>query len=165
MNELLNKLSEYHFVQSLVPGMIFTYCSKMFYEINFLTDKPIYDFCVILIIGLIISRIGSIIVEPLLKKIKILNFCNYSDYIKASQNDSTIEKLSETNNLYRVIIATFFILIVEKFYFILSEKIVWLADWSYLLLSVLLIVLFVFSYRKQTNFINQRIKEALDKTE
>ena len=144
MNELLNKLSEYHFVQSLVPGMIFTYCSKMFYEINFLTDKPIYDFCVILIIGLIISRIGSIIVEPLLKKIKILNFCNYSDYIKASQNDSTIEKLSETNNLYRVIIATFFILIVEKFYFILSEKIVWLADWSYLLLSVLLIVLFVF---------------------
>ncbi|MEE1291331.1 MAG: hypothetical protein UHW86_09915 [Spirochaetota bacterium] len=165
MNELLNKLSEYHFVQSLVPGMIFTYCSKMFYEINFLTDKPIYDFCVILIIGLIISRIGSIIVEPLLKKIKILNFCNYSDYIKASQNDSTIEKLSETNNLYRVIIATFFILIVEKFYFILSEKIVWLADWSYLLLSVLLIVLFVFSYRKQTNFIKQRIKEALDKTE
>ena len=91
MNELLNKLSEYHFVQSLVPGMIFTYCSKMFYEINFLTDKPIYDFCVILIIGIIISRIGSIIVEPLLKKIKILNFCNYSDYIKASQNDSTIE--------------------------------------------------------------------------
>lgn len=165
MNELLNKLSEYHFVQSLVPGMIFTYCSKMFYEINFLTDKPIYDFCVILIIGLIISRIGSIIVEPLLKKIKILNFCNYSDYIKTSQNDSTIEKLSETNNLYRVIIATFFILIVEKFYFILSEKIVWLADWSYLLLSVLLIVLFVFSYRKQTNFIKQRIKEALDKTE
>lgn len=165
MNEFLNKLSEYHFVQSLVPGMIFTYCSKMFYEINFLTDKPIYDFCVILIIGLIISRIGSIIVEPLLKKIKILNFCNYSDYIKASQNDSTIEKLSETNNLYRVIIATFFILIVEKFYFILSEKIVWLADWSYLLLSVLLIVLFVFSYRKQTNFIKQRIKEALDKTE
>lgn len=165
MNELLNKLSEYHFVQSLVPGMIFTYCSKMFYEINFLTDKPIYDFCVILIIGLIISRIGSIIVEPLLKKIKILNFCNYSDYIKASQNDSTIEKLSETNNLYRVIIATFFILIVENFYFILSEKIVWLADWSYLLLSVLLIVLFVFSYRKQTNFIKQRIKKALDKTE
>lgn len=165
MGKFLNKLSEYHFVQSLVPGMIFTYCSKMFYEINFLTDKPIYDFCVILIIGLIISRIGSIIVEPLLKKIKILNFCNYSDYIKASQNDSTIEKLSETNNLYRVIIATFFILIVEKFYFILSEKIVWLADWSYLLLSVLLIVLFVFSYRKQTNFIKQRIKEALDKTE
>lgn len=165
MNELLNKLSEYHFVQSLVPGMIFTYCSKMFYGVNFLTDKPIYDFCVILIIGLIISRVGSLIIEPLLKKIKILNFCNYSEYIKASKKDSTIKNLSETNNLYRVIIATFFILIVEKFYFILSEKIVWLADWSYLLLSFLLIVLFVFSYRKQTNFIKQRINDALDKTE
>ena len=56
--------------RSLVPGMIFTYCSKMFYGVNFLTDKPVYDFIVILIIGLIISRIGSVIVEPLLKKSK-----------------------------------------------------------------------------------------------
>lgn len=54
----------------LAPGMIFTYCSKMFYGVNFLTDKPVYDFIVILIIGLIISRIGSVIVEPLLKKSK-----------------------------------------------------------------------------------------------
>ena len=44
MDKFLNKLSEYHFIQSLVPGMIFTYCSKMFYGVNFLTDKPVYDF-------------------------------------------------------------------------------------------------------------------------
>ncbi len=165
MNELLNKLSEYHFVQSLVPGMIFTYCSKMFYEINFLTDKPIYDFCVILIIGLIISRIGSIIVEPLLKKIKILNFCKYSNYIEASQKDSIIKNLSETNNLYRVIIATFLVLLVEKLYIFLAEKFTWLNDWFYLIISVLLIVLFIFSYRKQTNYIKQRVDKALDKSE
>lgn len=165
MNELLNKLSEYHFVQSLVPGMIFTYCSKMFYGVNFLTDKPIYDFCVILIIGLIISRVGSLIIEPLLKKIKILNFCNYSEYIKASKKDSTIKNLSETNNLYRVIIATFCVLLVEKFYLDLIEKILWLTDWTYLILSILLIVLFVFSYRKQTHYIKRRIDKVLDKTE
>lgn len=165
MNELLNKLSEYHFVQSLVPGMIFTYCSKMFYGVNFLTDKPIYDFCVILIIGLIISRVGSLIIEPLLKKIKILNFCNYSEYIKASKKDSTIKNLSETNNLYRVIIATFLVLLVEKLYIFLAEKFTWLNDWFYLIISVLLIVLFIFSYRKQTNYIKQRVDKALDKSE
>lgn len=165
MNELLNKLSEYHFVQSLVPGMIFTYCSKMFYEINFLTDKPVYDFIVILIIGLIISRIGSIIVEPMLRKTKILNFCKYSNYIEASQKDSIIKNLSETNNLYRVIIATFLVLLVEKLYIFLAEKFTWLNDWFYLIISVLLIVLFIFSYRKQTNYIKQRVDKALDKSE
>ena len=114
MDKFLNKLSEYHFIQSLVPGMIFTYCSKMFYGVNFLTDKPVYDFIVILIVGLIISRIGSVIVEPLLRKVKILNFCKYTDYIEASQKDSIIRNLSETNNLYRVIIATFLVLLAEK---------------------------------------------------
>lgn len=165
MDKFLNKLLEYHFIQSLVPGMIFTYCSKMFYGINFLTDKPVYDFIAILIIGLIISRVGSIIVEPLLKKVKILNFCKYSDFIEASQKDSLVKNLSETNNLYRVIIATFLILLFEKIYLIISEKIVWLNDWTYLIISVLLIVLFIFSYRKQTNYIKQRVAKALDKSE
>lgn len=162
MDKFLNKLSEHHFIQSLVPGMIFTYCSKTFYEVKFLTDKPVYDFIVILIIGLIISRIGSVIVEPMLRKTKILNFCKYSDYIEASQKDSIIKNLSETNNLYRVIIATFLILMVEKFYIFLAGKFVWLNDWFYLIISVLLIVLFIFSYRKQTNYIKQRVNKALD---
>ena len=165
MDKFLNKLSEYHFIQSLVPGMIFTYCSKMFYEINFLTDKPVYDFIVILIIGIIISRIGSIIVEPILRKLKILKFCKYTDYVEASQKDSFIKNLSETNNLYRGIIATFLLLLFEKLFLIISERIVWLNDWSYLIISVLLIVLFIVSYRKQTNYIKQRIDNALDKSE
>lgn len=140
--------------RSLVPGMIFTYCSKMFYGVNFLTDKPVYDFIVILIIGLIISRIGSVIVEPLLKKVKILNFCKYTDYVEASQKDSLIKNLSEINNLYRVIIATFLVLLIEKLYIFLTVKFVWINDWSYLIIPVLLVVLFIFSYRKQTNYIN-----------
>lgn len=165
MDKFLNKLSEYHFIQSLVPGMIFTYCSKIFYGINFLTDKPVYDFIVILIIGLIISRIGSIIVEPLLRKVKILNFCKYTDYIEASQKDSLIKNLSETNNLYRVIIATFLVLLIEKLYLIISEKFVCLNNWTYLIISILMVVLFIFSYRKQTNYIKQRVAKALDKSE
>lgn len=165
MDKFLNKLSEYHFIQSLVPGMIFTYCSKSFYEVNFLTDKPVYDFIVILIIGLIISRIGSIIVEPLLRKVKILNFCKYTDYIEASQKDSLIKNLSETNNLYRVIIATFLVLLIEKLYLFISEKFVWLNNWTYLIISFSLIVLFIFSYRKQTNYIKQRVDKALSKSE
>ena len=161
MDKFLNKLSEYHFIQSLVPGMIFTYCSKMFYEINFLTDKPVYDFIVILIIGIIISRIGSIIVEPILRKLKILKFCKYTDYVEASQKDSFIKNLSETNNLYRAIIATFLVLPVERLYIFLRERFLWIHEWSYLILSVLFIVLFIFSYRKQTKYIKERVDEVL----
>lgn len=161
MDKFFNKISEYHFIQTLVPGMIFTYCSKMFYGINFLIDKPIYDFIVILIIGLLISRIGSIVVEPILRKIKIINFCTYSDYIEASKKDSILKDLSETNNLYRAIIATFLVLPVERLYIFLRERFLWINEWSYLILSVLFIVLFIFSYRKQTKYIKERVDEVL----
>ena len=101
----------------------------------------------------------------MLRKTKILNFCKYSNYIEASQKDSIIKNLSETNNLYRVIIATFLVLLVEKLYIFLAEKFTWLNDWFYLIISVLLIVLFIFSYRKQTNYIKQRVDKALSKSE
>lgn len=164
MENFLNKLSEYHFIQSLVPGMIFTYCSKSFYDINYFTDKPLYDFIILLIIGLIISRISSIIVEPLLRKLKVLDFCNYEDFIKASQIDIVIKNLSETNNLYRVVIATFLVLLIEKLYLFLADRIGWLNDWTYLIISVLLIMLFIASYRKQTCYIKQRVNKVLNKS-
>lgn len=161
MDKFLNKISEYHFIQTIVPGIIFTYFSKIFYDVNLFTEKPIYDFIIMLIIGLIISRIGSLIIEPVLQKIKILNFCKYSDYIEASQKDSIIKNLSETNNLYRVIIAAFFLILLEKFYLFLLKEFVWLNDWSYFILSIVAIVLFIFSYRKQTKYINERVDKAL----
>ena len=101
------------------------------------------------------------IVEPVLQKIKILNFCKYSDYIEASQKDSIIKNLSETNNLYRVIIAAFFLILLEKFYLFLLKEFVWLNDWSYFILSIAAIILFIFSYRKQTKYINERVYKVL----
>lgn len=165
MEKFLNKLSEYHFLQTLIPGSIFTYFSKIFYDVNLLTGKVVYDFMIMLIIGLIISRIGSLVVEPLLRKICISNFDQYPRYIEASQNDSIIINLSETNSLYRVIIAAFLSLLAEKLYLLLIHKFIWLEDCSFLLASILFIVLFIFSYRKQTNYIKQRIDKALGKSE
>lgn len=165
MEKLLNKLSKYHFIQTIVPGIIFTYFSKIFYGIKLFTDNPIYDFIICIIIGLVISRIGSLIVEPVLQRIKILNFCEYSNYIEASKNDSIVKNLSETNNLYRGIIASFLLILFEKLYLFLLKKCMWLNDWSYLFFSIAIIILFIFSYRKQTKYIKSRIEKALEESE
>ena len=164
MEKFLNKLSEYHFIQTIVPGIIFTCFSKIFYDVNLITEKPIYDFIIVLIIGLIISRIGSLIVEPVLRKTKILSFYEYSKYIEASQKDSFIKNLSETNNLYRGIIAAFLLILFERFYLFLLNKIVWLNKCSYLILTIVIIVLFIVSYKKQTKYIKERIEKTLAET-
>jgi hypothetical protein len=44
-------------------------------------------------IGMVISRIGSLTIEPVLKKINFLRFAPYSDFIRASQADVKIDIL------------------------------------------------------------------------
>ncbi|MFK5938591.1 MAG: hypothetical protein QM497_09385 [Sulfurimonas sp.] len=107
-------------------------------------------------IGLVISRISSIIIEPCLKKVGFVKFTEYKDFVLASKSDKKIELLSESNNMYRVFISSFFILIIV----ILYEK--YLQDiltgyTSYIAITGLLI-LFLFSYRKQTSYITQRVE-------
>ena len=42
MEKFLNKLSEYHFIQTIVPGIIFTCFSKIFYDVNLITETYIH---------------------------------------------------------------------------------------------------------------------------
>ena len=45
-----------------------------------------------------------------------LEFAPYNKYIEASENEPFIATLSETNNVYRTIIALFILVIVVKLY-------------------------------------------------
>ena len=76
---------------------------------------------------MVISRIGSIVVERLLKLLQVKNkatkekepylkFTPYKDYIEAEQNDSLVKILNETNNTYRTIIAVFIVAVCVKIY-------------------------------------------------
>ena len=111
---------------------------------------------------MIISRIGSLIIAPILKKMKITKFENYKDFVKASKKDEKIDLLSEVNNMYRTIIALIVTIGFLKFYNWLESKLIWLSNWNITIGLVFLLVLFVLSYKKQTKFITKRIKANLD---
>lgn len=112
-------------------------------------------------IGLIISRVSSIIIEPLLKKIKFVKFADYKDFVLASESDKKIELLSESNNMYRVFISLFFILTI----IILYEKFLqdMFSEYTSYIVIIGLLTLFLFSYRKQTSYITKRIEIFKDK--
>ena len=67
-------------------------------------------------IGLIISRIGSLILEPFLKLIKFVRFADYEDYVMASKSDPKIDLFSEQNNMYRTLCSLFIMLILFKIF-------------------------------------------------
>jgi hypothetical protein len=107
-------------------------------------------------LGLVISRVSSIIIEPLLKKIKFVKFAEYKDFVLASESDKKIELLSESNNMYRVFISLFFVLIIIILYEIFLQDI--FVGYTSYIVMIGLLILFLFSYRKQTSYITQRIE-------
>lgn len=158
MTELLDKLSSYNLFNYLLPGILFVVIEKEYTPYSLIQENLIIGAFVYYFIGLVISRFGSLIIEPLLKKISFLRFAAYSDFISASKKDPKIEILSEANNMYRTFSSMFILLLIVKLYGFVEPLSPILREYNSYILIVLLSVMFLFSYRKQTQYITNRIK-------
>ncbi|MCB2203474.1 hypothetical protein KQI65_01900 [bacterium] len=158
MKELFEKISSYNIFNYLLPGVVFVSLSGFLTKYQFASDDLLQAVFVYYFFGLIISRIGSIIVEPLLKAVRFVKFAPYEDFLTASKKDEKLEVLSETNNMYRTLCALALALCLLKSYEVLSKIYPVIADWGVEALVFGLVVLFLFSYRKQTLYITKRIE-------
>lgn len=154
MSELLQKLSTYNIFNYLFPGVVFVILLNRYTEINLVVDDVILGIFLYYFFGLVLSRIGSILIEPALRCTKIVEFSDYARFIRASKLDDKIELLSEVNNMHRTIIAMLVVLLAIS---ICNGSVTCLLTTG--LLGI--VTLFVLSYRKQTSFITKRIDEAL----
>lgn len=161
MKDIINKLSSYNLFNYLLPGILFAFLAEKTTHYSFIQQDILIGIFLYYFIGLVVSRIGSLVIEPLLRNLKFLKFADYKDFVIASKKDEKIEILSEQNNSYRTICSLFFLQILLKIFEISQNWFPALKKWDYIILLVLLFFLFLFSYRKQTNYISKRIKASL----
>lgn len=157
MSELLQKLSTYNIFNYLFPSVVFVILLNRYTGINLAVDDVILGMFLYYFFGLVLSRIGSILIEPALRRTKIVEFSDYARFIRASKLDDKIELLSEVNNMHRTIIAMLVVLLAIS---ICNGSVTCLLTIG--LLGI--VTLFVLSYRKQTSFITKRIDAALRNT-
>ena len=162
MNDLIGKISSYHLFNYLFTGVLFVVLAEYFTPYQFIQNDLFMAAFFYYFIGLILSRIGSLFIEPILRKISFLHFTEYEDYVSAAKKDGTIEILSETNNMYRTLTALFATLIVLKLYGILAQHYQWLSTIYEPILILGLALMFLFSYRKQTAYISKRISNIIN---
>lgn len=158
MKDLLDKLSSYNIFNYLFPGVVFVVVASKLTTYNFLQEDILVGTFLYYFIGLVISRIGSIFIEPILKFIKFLKFADYKKFVKASKADTKIDTLSEVNNMYRTICSLFLMLMTLKAFDWLSFKWSFLQEMKIEIATTFLFFLFLSSYRKQTNYITKRIE-------
>jgi hypothetical protein len=160
MNELLNKVSSYNIFNYLLPGIVFAVLASeiLHYPLvqrNLLTAAFLYYF-----VGMVVSRFGSLIIQPVLRKLSLVRFEHYDHFIDAEKKDPKIEVLSEVNNTYRTFCALFILLLLLKLYLKVENRLPCLRQWDETILAALLLALFIFAYRKQTAFIKSRIQKG-----
>ena len=171
--QLVDKISSYNIFNNLFPGALFCYLSKILFDFNIISNSWGENLIIFYFVGLVFSRIGSIIIEPAMKSIKIkkkllLQHSNYPDYAKASKEDPLISTLSEINNTYRTLLACMIGALFVKVYVVINKMCIehgfsFFHDNKDWIIVVLLVVLFSLSYVKQTSYVKKRVDAVINR--
>src|SRR5579863_3874075 len=158
MNELLTKLSSYNLFNYLQPGVLFAVLASEVTPYYLLRKDLVTGLFLYYFLGMVVSRFGSLVISPVLRGLGFVRFADYKSFVVASKKDPQMEILSEVNNTYRTLSSLFSLLLLLKICAKIEATFPWLREREALLLVVILLIMFLFAYRKQTSFIVKRIK-------
>jgi hypothetical protein len=161
VKELLEKLTSYNLFNYLLPGIVFAVLAQSLTKFSFAQSDLLVAAFMYYFIGLVISRVGSLFIEPILKWIRFVRFATYKDFVGACKEDSKIEILSEANNSYRTLAALFVTLLMLKAVEKAEDHFPWISAYRFTVLLFLLLLMFLFAYRKQTAYIAKRVEANL----
>lgn len=116
--------------------------------------------------GMVLSRIGSLPIEHWLKKWRFVVFAPYNDFKNAEAKDPKVTTLSAENNMYRTFLATFLVIaILYGLNMVHCISIFIHTPWMALIILMVLIILFLFAYRKQTSYLRKRVEHIISKND
>lgn len=161
---IIDKLSQYNFLTNIIPGSVLCIIFEYIVGMEIIPDSAYQAGIVFYFAGLVTGRFGSLFIEWFLKKIKVVKFAPYADFVEAEKRDAKITTLSQENNTYRAYISVCFLSILIWIYRIIVDcpNCKTIIGVSLLLLSLL--VLFIFAYRKQTRYVRRRVEKNIAST-
>lgn len=170
MDKIVEKISSYNIFNNVLPGYLFLIFGGNIIGVNLVKNDLFSMFLVAYFVGVVISRLSSIILEKRLDKILTLIYkknkdkkfvkLSYQEYVNASLLDEKIVIFNQDCNMYRSFCMLIIILLFLKILSLCNifKKIN--GDFLYITLLILLLVLFIESYRKQNDYIVKRINIA-----
>ena len=120
---------------------------------DLLSDAFVFNFA-----GLVISRIGSLLVEPALKKLRFVTFADYTDFVAAAKKDPQIADSLRGQQLSNgTILSALLLVLIAKIYSAIEPFYFPMTTLRPYIIAVGLVALFLFSYRKQTQYVAKRV--------
>jgi hypothetical protein len=167
VNNFLGKLGSYHILTNIIPGAFFVLLSRHLFGIAIATENTVEDVMLFYFTGLLISRVGSLVVTPFLrrewgkKKCVFILYADYTNFLRATKADPKIEVLSETNDGFRNLLTCSVLLLIVEPARVMIQQTPLYTGWKWAAVPIL-IVIFLFAYREQTEHIRDRVKAVLN---
>jgi len=159
MSNLLGKLDSYQLLTNILPGAFFVWMLKFLFGLTIPSENIIENILVYYFVGLVINRISSLIVKPLLIFTRFIKYESYSSFLQAEKIDSKIKILSEANNSFRSFFTCILALPIVYGLVNIHSRWAWFAmHWEWFAI-LFLGVLFFFAHRKQTKYVRERVEE------
>lgn len=153
---MVGNFSAYDFITTFVPGAVFAAIVSVGSRSEITSDDIVLGAALYFFYGVVASRIGSLIVQPILEITRFLKAGDYDKFIIAEKADSKIQALLEARNFYRslltALLLTIPLIIVDP---VRSGKV---HTGTLLVLITLSSVVMLFSLRKQSSYIESRVK-------
>lgn len=160
MEKVVEKLDSYNILNNLLPGVVMVFLLRKELGINLVDDNMVEILFISYFVGMIISRVGSLVVEPICRIVKLVDHVTYEDFIRASKGDDKIELLSETNNSYRSFLTVGIIVLMGKLCVFLATKVSIPSSAVDIIMILVIIIVFACAYRKQTDYIVKRVSNV-----
>lgn len=167
INQIIDKFSPYQLFCNLFPGFLVVRGFCYVTSTTLVTENICETLGVIYFYGVAVSRVASIIVEPVLKRLFKIQFAPYSEYLEALRQDISLADLMREANMFRILLTVVLILL---FIFLLNlipfvQK-RWCSSCFFVISQVIVFIpVFACSYRKQCVFVVERIEKILRKEE
>lgn len=161
ISPLLERISRYNIFNYLIPGSALVLIFKYYIGYTIPTMELYEAMLLYYLVGLVNSRIGSLVLRPLLTRIKPFQVKPYGEYLEAERKDPKIQDLMIDNNMYRSFVSVFLISTIGYLCGLVNCSSISSCSvtphLARLLGLLLLCVLFICAYRRQTRFIADRI--------
>lgn len=162
MDGMVNKISAYEVFNVLFPGVLVTaYCLWVF-DIQAVVDGILsigVATCAAYMVGVLVSRIGSLVIEPIAKKTGLVRWL--AGFYAAEKKDKKIAVLLKDMNMYRTLCSGTWICYIATIVAAFCLKTITPCLYLELIIGLTLtMVVLILSYRKQSQAIQNRIIAA-----
>lgn len=148
--------SAYDVINGLVPGTLFAFVAAQISILPVTIDDQFIALVLYFSYGIVLSRLGSLVLESPLKRIGFLPSSDYASFVRAEKRDEKISRILEVANMYRNLSSTGILLLALSF--ICPSELG--EEWTVRIACICFSALFVASWIKQRGYISWRVEIA-----